>query len=85
MLLHKKHCAEVTRKSRNFIQILNAGVFWIIMGLIELASSNSFWRGVDYYKSNKVISWKKNDEDTYSGTVKGSNGRILYGIYFKTI
>ena len=55
------------------------------MGLIELASSNSFWRGVDYYKSNKVISWKKNDEDTYSGTVKGSDWRILYGICFKTI
>lgn len=28
---------------------------------------------------------RKNDEDTYSGTVKGSNGRILYGIHFKTI
>lgn len=55
------------------------------MGLIELASNNSFWRGVDYYENKKVTVWKKNDEDTYSGTVKGSNGRILYGIYFKAI
>ena len=55
------------------------------MGFIELASNNSFWRGVDYYENKKVTVWKKNDEDTHSGTVKGSNGRILYGIYFKTI
>ncbi|MCR5250555.1 MAG: SWIM zinc finger domain-containing protein [Lachnospiraceae bacterium] len=45
------------------------------MGLIELASSNSFWRGVDYYKSGKVIVWRKNEKDTYSGTVKGSYGK----------
>ena len=65
--------------------MLDAGVFWITMGLIELASNNSFWRGVDYYENKKVTVWKKNDKDTYSGTVKGSDGRILYGIYFKTI
>ena len=46
------------------------------MGLIELASNNSFWRGVDYYKNDKVIAWRKNDGDTYSGTVKGSNGKL---------
>ena len=50
------------------------------MGLIELASNNSFWRGVDYYKNNKVVSWKENCRDTYSGTVKGSNGK-RYDVY----
>ena len=50
------------------------------MGLIELASSNSFWRGVDYYENKKVTEWKKNDKDTYSGTVKGSNGK-QYDVY----
>ncbi len=50
------------------------------MGLIELASNNSFWRGVDYYENKKVTVWKKNDEGTYSGTVKGSDGK-RYDVY----
>ena len=29
------------------------------MGLIELASNNSFWRGVDYYEKKKVTACKK--------------------------
>lgn len=29
------------------------------MGLIDLASSNSLWRGVDYYQSNNVKKIKK--------------------------
>ena len=27
------------------------------MGLIEIASNNSFWRGVDYYNNKKVVSY----------------------------
>ena len=29
------------------------------MGLIEMASGNSVWRGMDYYKNKKVIAWEK--------------------------
>lgn len=29
------------------------------MGLVEIASGNSVWRGMDYYKNHKVVSWKK--------------------------
>ena len=29
------------------------------MGLIEVASGNSVWRGLDYYNDKKVESWKK--------------------------
>lgn len=44
------------------------------MGVIELASGNSVWRGMDYYKNKKVRSWKKTGEETYDGIVSGSNG-----------
>ena len=53
------------------------------MGLIELASNNSFWRGVDYYENKKVTVWKKNDEDTYSGTVKGSDRLKLISKWYR--
>lgn len=43
------------------------------MGLIEVASGNSVWRGMDYYEKNKVISWKKAGEYAYDGIVSGSN------------
>lgn len=43
------------------------------MGLIEVASGNSVWRGMDYYEKNKVISWKKAGEYAYNGIVSGSN------------
>lgn len=42
------------------------------MGLIDLASNKSFWRGVDYYKNENVLSWEKNDNE-YIGVVKGSH------------
>ena len=29
------------------------------MGLIETASGNSVWRGMDYYENKKVVSFKK--------------------------
>ena len=28
------------------------------MGLIEIASGDSVWRGMDYYENHKVVSWK---------------------------
>lgn len=43
------------------------------MGLIELASSNSVWRGMEYYKNKKVYSWNKTGEEAYDGIVSGSD------------
>ena len=46
------------------------------MGLIEIASGNSVWRGMDYYENKKVLSWDKSGNDTYDGTVSGGDGKI---------
>ena len=46
------------------------------MGLIEITSGNSVWRGMDYYENKKVLSWDKSGNDTYDGTVSGSNGKV---------
>lgn len=45
------------------------------MGLIEMASGNSVWRGMDYYNEKMVRSWEKTGADTYDGIVAGSGGR----------
>lgn len=37
------------------------------MGLIEMASGNSVWCGMDYYERKMVCSWKKSGEETYDG------------------
>lgn len=51
------------------------------MGLIEMASGNSIWRGMDYYKNKKVIAWEKSGTDTYDGKVSGSgNNKYLVHI-----
>lgn len=42
------------------------------MALLDSASGKSLWRGMDYYKNNKVISVRKIDENTYSAIVKGN-------------
>ena len=46
------------------------------MGLIELASANSVWRGMDYYEKKKVASWKRSGDAAYDGQVTGSNKKI---------
>ena len=28
-----------------------------LMGLIEIASGDSVWRGLDYYNEKKVVTW----------------------------
>ena len=43
------------------------------MGIIALASGNSCWRGLDYYKDNKVIELNKINENEYSSIVKGTS------------
>lgn len=42
------------------------------MGLIDLASGASLWRGYDYFTSKRVLSHKKINDNTYSGKVNGS-------------
>lgn len=44
------------------------------MGLIEVASGDSVWRGMDYYERKRVASWSKAADGTYDGVVEGSNG-----------
>lgn len=45
------------------------------MGLINIASSNSTWWGLDYYKENKVSYYKKINDSEYEGIVNGSNNK----------
>jgi hypothetical protein len=46
---------------------------FIYMGLIEIASGNSVWRGMDYYNDKKVVSWEKTGPETYRGIVSGNS------------
>ena len=43
------------------------------MGIISLASGNSCWRGLDYYKNKKVAKLNKINENEYSSIVNGTN------------
>ena len=43
------------------------------MGLIEVASGTSVWRGMDYYKEKRVLSWEQTGEEQYEGAVKGES------------
>ena len=42
------------------------------MGLIEVASNNSVWRGMEYYEKGKVLEWKSSGAGIYDGLVAGS-------------
>lgn len=46
------------------------------MGLLDIASGNSFWRGYDYFKEGKVLSSNKLGDSLYSGIVAGSRGTL---------
>lgn len=50
------------------------------MKVINIASGKSTWRGLDYYKEKKILSYNKIDESKYEGKVKGSNNDI-YNIF----
>lgn len=50
------------------------------MGLVEIASSNSVWRGMDYYNDKKVVSWETTGPETYNGIVSG-NGTEPYIVH----
>ena len=53
------------------------------MGLIETASANSIWRGMDYYETRKVISWEKTGTFAYDGIVSGLE-RNKYTVHIET-
>ena len=43
------------------------------MGIIRVASGSSCWRGLEYYKNNKVDKFEKINENEYKSIVNGSN------------
>ncbi len=43
------------------------------MGIISLASGNSCWRGLDYYKYKKIIKLNKINENVYESVVEGTD------------
>ena len=47
------------------------------MKLLNLASNNSFWRGIDYHHENRIISRKELEKNCYQGKVKGSGGALF--------
>lgn len=53
------------------------------MGLLGCASSESQWRGYNYFLSRKVISFKKFSDTRFHGIVSGSNG-AEYQVFIDT-
>ena len=45
------------------------------MGLLDLASSASAWRGYEYYKDGSVLLKKKITDHEYSGSLRGSGNK----------
>lgn len=43
------------------------------MGILDIASAKSIWRGYDYYKNNRVISCDKISDAILEGVVQGSD------------
>lgn len=54
------------------------------MGLLEIASSKSVWRGIEYYKSHNVLSWEQTEAGVYDGLVKGS-GDDAYSVHVDSV
>ena len=54
------------------------------MGLLEIASSKSVWRGIEYYKSHNVLSWEQTEDGVFDGLVKGSSDE-MYSVHVDTI
>lgn len=48
------------------------------MGIVSLASGNSCWRGLEYYKSKNVTKLNKISENEYSSIIKGTNNYRVY-------
>ena len=54
------------------------------MGLVEIASGNSVWRGMEYYENKKIRSWNKTGDGAYDGIVSGS-GKNDYSVHIDTV
>ena len=54
------------------------------MGLVEIASGNSVWRGMEYYEEKKVLLWNKTDDGAYDGIVSGSE-KNNYSVHIDTV
>ena len=48
------------------------------MSVISSASGASCWRGLDYYKNNKIINLKKINDYEYTSTAIGTNNYNIY-------
>ncbi|MBQ7244127.1 MAG: SWIM zinc finger family protein [Bacilli bacterium] len=42
------------------------------MGLLDICSSASYWRGLDYFERKRVVSYEKTSEYEYDALVQGS-------------
>jgi uncharacterized Zn finger protein len=48
------------------------------MGLLDIASGNSLWQGMDYYKGNRVSSVKQIANNIFDSEVLGSNSKSYH-------
>ena len=48
------------------------------MGLLDLASGNSLWRGYDYFEEKKVQSVRQINDGCYEGVVSGSGQKFYH-------
>lgn len=48
------------------------------MGIISLASGNSCWRGLDYFKGKKVFTLEKINDKEYTSIVNGTKNYNVY-------
>lgn len=53
------------------------------MKLLNLASSRSFWRGIEYHHEKRIIAWESLGKNCYQGKVEGSNGAV-YNVMIDT-
>lgn len=54
------------------------------MGLLNLASGASVWRGYDYFKENRVLNFTNCSNNQYSGLVSGRNKKP-YEVFIDTV
>ena len=43
------------------------------MGILDIASGNSIWRGYNYYEEKKVLSFEKINDTLFKGVVSGNS------------
>jgi len=55
------------------------------MALIDPASKKSVWRGIEYHKQNKVLSYSINEEGTCDGIVAGSEVHLTEKTIFDEV